>query len=140
MTTRADVVQTARTWENVPFRHQGRTRNGVDCVGLLVVVARTLGLSNYDFTNYDRRPGGDFLSHFQDNCREVVPITRARPGDIIVFNQAIYPCHVGILTEYHGQPGVIHSLVTYRRVREMAYEGQWEAEARFAFEFPGLED
>ena len=32
--TREMVVAEARTWIGVKWRHQGRTREGVDCIGL----------------------------------------------------------------------------------------------------------
>ena len=37
------IVAAARTWLGVPWRHQGRTRQGVDCAGLVVLVGRGLG-------------------------------------------------------------------------------------------------
>ena len=33
---RREIVDAARNWVGVPYRHQGRTRNGIDCVGLLL--------------------------------------------------------------------------------------------------------
>ena len=50
MVTRTDIVAAARGWLGVPWRHQGRSRAGVDCVGLVVVVCRSLGLSDHDST------------------------------------------------------------------------------------------
>ena len=32
---RREIVAAARDWVGVPYRHQGRTRNGIDCIGLL---------------------------------------------------------------------------------------------------------
>jgi cell wall-associated NlpC family hydrolase len=34
------IVSAARSWLGVPWRHQGRTRQGVDCAGLVVLVGR----------------------------------------------------------------------------------------------------
>ena len=42
VTTSDEVVREARTWVGVPFRHQGRSRSGVDCGGIIVVVLREL--------------------------------------------------------------------------------------------------
>jgi cell wall-associated NlpC family hydrolase len=42
------IIAAARSWLGVPWRHQGRTRQGVDCAGLVVLVGRGLGLDDYD--------------------------------------------------------------------------------------------
>jgi cell wall-associated NlpC family hydrolase len=58
MPGRTDIVAAARTYLGVPWRHQGRTRAGLDCAGLIVMVARDLALSDYDSTAYGRRAQG----------------------------------------------------------------------------------
>ena len=50
MTSRADVVAAALAWTDTPFHHQARLKGvGVDCVGLVIGVARELGLIAPDF-------------------------------------------------------------------------------------------
>jgi hypothetical protein len=61
MTTRAQVATQARAWIGTPFAHQHRARGvGVDCVGLVIGVARELGLvpSCFDVTGYGSVPDG----------------------------------------------------------------------------------
>ena len=82
------IVAEARTWLGVLWRHQGRTRAGIDCVGLLVCVARALGLSDYDSTGYGRHAQGQsFVRHFQANM-DGIALAAARPGDVLVFVDA----------------------------------------------------
>lgn len=38
------IVDTAREWIGVPWRHQGTTRAGVDCGGFIIGVAADLGI------------------------------------------------------------------------------------------------
>jgi hypothetical protein len=140
VTTHADIVATARSWMDVPFEHQGRTRHGVDCVGLLVVVARAHKLSKYDFLGYNRRPDGTLLAHFAGAAKRL-QLTAAGPGDIVVLADKNHPCHAAILAERAGQRTIIHALARppFRRVFETPYEdGSWRPIAAFAF--PGLED
>ena len=60
------IVAEARTWLGVPWRHQGRSRAGVDCAGLVVLVARALELADHDSTAYGRRAQGQgFVEHFR---------------------------------------------------------------------------
>lgn len=137
--TRAEVVAAARTWLGVPWRHQGRTRLGVDCVGLLVVVARDLAVPHHDPENYGRRPDGTLLGHFRANCGPEIPLVSARAGDVVVFADRGHLCHAGILADGpHGRT-VIHSVAQYRRVSEIRYAGEWQDAARVAFAFPGVD-
>ena len=45
MITKTDIVSMAREYKGVPYRHQGRsTETGVDCAGLLALIAGRIGL------------------------------------------------------------------------------------------------
>jgi cell wall-associated NlpC family hydrolase len=137
--TRQQVVDTAREWIDTPFRHQGRTKAGVDCVGLCVLTAQKLGLSSYDLPAYpDTTHRKIFLKSFDENAVHV-PINNAQPGDMVVFVDFVNPCHVGILTERHGQLHVIHAVAKMRKVCETPYAGEWQSRAIAAYAFPGVE-
>jgi cell wall-associated NlpC family hydrolase len=129
------IVAEARSWLGVPWRHQGRTRSGIDCVGLVVCVAHALDLSNYDSTGYSRRAQGQrFVEHFRSNM-DGVAIPDAGPGDVLVFADQAYPCHCGFLTERLGHPHLLHAHATRRQVIEEPYAGEWSAKIKFAFRF-----
>jgi cell wall-associated NlpC family hydrolase len=132
------VVVEARRWLGVPWRHQGRTRAGVDCAGLVVMVARTLRLADHDAAGYSRRAHGQaFVEHFRANMDEL-RVAEAAPGDVLVFADHAYPCHCGFLTEKFGQPHLIHAHVTRRKIVEEPYAGEWPEKVKFAFRFRGL--
>lgn len=67
MSIRADaIVEAARTLVGTPYRHQGRQPGqGLDCVGVVICVARILELGDWTETNYGRLPNprrmGDIL-------------------------------------------------------------------------------
>jgi cell wall-associated NlpC family hydrolase len=129
------IVTEARGWLGVPWRHQGRTRSGIDCVGLVVRVALALGVSDYDSTGYSRRAQGQaFVEHFRSNM-DGVAIPVARPGDVLVFADQAYPCHCGFLTEWLGHPHLLHAHATRRQVIEEPYAGEWPVKVKFAFRF-----
>jgi cell wall-associated NlpC family hydrolase len=122
----------------VPWRHQGRTRAGVDCAGLVVMVARALKLTDYDSTNYSRRAHGQaFVEHFRAGM-DGIRVAEAAPGDVLVFADHAYPCHCGFLTTKWGQPHLLHAHITRRKVVEEPYAGEWPAKVKFAFRFRGL--
>ena len=61
------LINELRTWIGVPFRHQGRTRNGVDCGGLLVKAVSNINLLEpEDMRGYGRLPFENRLKKILD--------------------------------------------------------------------------
>jgi cell wall-associated NlpC family hydrolase len=132
------ILAEARGWLGVPWRHQGRTRAGVDCAGLVVMVGRALGLTDYDTTGYSRRAHGQaFVRHFQA-AMDDVRLPEAILGDVLVFADHAYPCHCGFLTTKWQVPHLLHAHVIRRKVVEEPYAGEWPEKVKFAFRFRGL--
>ena len=142
----AAIVAEARRWRGVPWRHLGRSRAGLDCVGLLVVIARALELPHRDLTGYSRHgqpePDGDGLpadvaEHFRAQLGEI-RCAEARPGDVLVFAQTVRPCHAGVLSEVRGAAHLVHAHAGRRVVLEEPMAGVWAARLRLAFRFPDM--
>lgn len=139
MVTRADIVSEARSWINTPWRHQGRSRSGVDCVGLVVMVCKGLGISDYDSTTYGRDPDArKFLSHFTAGGATRINPQNAQVGDLLIFHQSGFPCHSGIRSAIGDEPSVIHAHMQRRMVKEERLVGDVPLVA--VFRLPGVED
>lgn len=107
--TRDMIVEQARTWLGVKWRHQGRTRYGVDCAGLVIKVAHSLGLSKFDMFGYDRRGFQlSFVNVFREHMDEK-SVNARETGDVLLFRDNLYPCHAAIVTCNRGTEYVIHS-------------------------------
>ena len=134
---RAAIVNEARSWLAVPWRHQGRDREfGVDCVGLVLVVAWKLGLANDDHTGYKQGVyGRKFRERLMRAGLTLKPLDEAIYGDVVVLTEERYPCHMGIL----GRGSIIHAHIRYRRVVEEPWPGEWADKALDAFAFPGVD-
>ncbi len=140
MTTRADIVSAARGYLGVPWRHQGRDGRGLDCAGLVVVVARQLGLADHDVTGYSRHAQGfAFVEAFRA-AMDPVPVAAMRPGDVALFADAVQPCHCALVSEKHGVLHLIHAHALRRQVIEEPYRGEWPDKVSFAFRFRGLSE
>lgn len=137
MTTRDQVVVAARRWIGVPWRHQGRTRAGIDCIGLLVLVAADLGLSAYDSPGYGREPAGVFLAHLGAAGCQRLPAAAAGDGDIVLMHQSGHACHIGVLATMRGARSVIHATAEHRQVLEEIVRPN--APTVGYFRFPGVE-
>ena len=126
MATRNDIVRKAREYYGTPFHHQGRMKHiGVDCIGLLVGVAKELGIMSYDSTVYARVPEPGILIQELDSCMDSIPIESALPGDVLVFWMSEgekRPQHIAIKT---GPDTMIHTFQHVGRVVEHVIDSRW---------------
>lgn len=130
-----DIIAEARSWIGVKWKHQGRTRSGLDCLGLVVVVAHKLGISDVDEKTYSPRPDGvSLVKRFAEEMDEIA-LADMRAGDVVMFADSKYPCHVAIVSEKHGQLYIIHAHATRRQVLEERYGFEWPDKARKAYRF-----
>lgn len=118
------IADTAKKYLGVPFIHQGRSPEGMDCVGLLVQVANDLGFEAHDFTAYSLRPQAkQLMKLIGKSCDRVGGVPE--PGDILVFALLgpNWPQHAAIKTE----AGMIHS---FRggpcKVVEVGFDDFWQ--------------
>lgn len=123
MISATDIVTAAREYLGVPFRHQGRSRRGLDCLGLLVCVARDLGMpeADNDVLNYGHAPDGAILKSALDAACDRVTV--AGPGCILLlsFTASAGGQHVGIATDI----GILHAYAPSRKVVESAIPKEW---------------
>lgn len=107
----AALLEAARAYVGVPFRHLGRSRTGLDCVGLLLVAAADAGIPAEDPGAYDRGHRGWDMLAWLGARYDRLQLSEARDGDILVFNSqdTHYPCHVGLRSTRDLRPAVIHA-------------------------------
>lgn len=116
--TRADVVHEARDWIDTPYVHQHRAKgHGVDCAGLVIGVARNLGLvaRDFDVNGYAQTPDGESLLRECDLFMDRIAMQLLRPGNVLVyaFDWRIGPQHLGVVGDYlHGGLSLIQALGT----------------------------
>lgn len=138
MLSKQAIIDEARTWLHTPWKHQGRTKRGVDCLGLLVSVAANVGMPVLDEKVYTRRPDGKYMiQRFREEMQEI-SIDDVALADVVLFADSIYPCHVAFISEKHGQKHIIHAHALRRMVIEELYSFEWPGKARRAFRLKGL--
>lgn len=132
MTTRKDIIETARKYLGVRYKHQGRTRFGLDCLGLVVRVAHDLGLSDEDSTDYGNVPDGKRLMLEFDKRLDVV--NHGQPGDVLLMRFDQNPQHLAIITD----KGIIHSYAQARAVVEHGLDDVWSNRIVRTYSFRGI--
>lgn len=137
MVTGEDVVTAARKYLGVRYQHQGRTRHGLDCAGLVVRVVHDLGVSEFDSRDYGRQPDpARMWATLRLNCAEL-PRSDWAPGCLAFMHFQGHPMHLGIITPHPQGWGLIHALATSRKVVEHRLDSEWDSRIVAAFTLPG---
>lgn len=129
------IVAIARSYVGTPFLHQGRVPGfGLDCAGVVVCVARELGLDG-DFKEvpYGKYPHGATLQRLCDVHMD--PVSLFGPGDVLLMAWEAEPQHLAIASDI----GIIHSYAKARKVVEHALDPVWRSRIRAAYRFRGLD-
>lgn len=126
------MAREARSLVGTPWRHLGRQPGvGLDCLGLLIVVARRCGIvaPDYDEGNYGRLPSEQRLlaglAEHADPVAGNVPF----PGCVGVFRIAGRMQHVGLfLARNDGNRGLdlVHAYATARAVVAHRFASPWD--------------
>ena len=136
------IVDEARKFLDVPFAHQGRTKRGLDCAGLVLQTGHSVDHwpdKTFDVTAYKRRPSDSeferrFLSLF-----EFKSYKDPHPGCMAAFKLPIFPCHCGIVAERFGHLSLIHAYADERKVVEQEFTEEWYSKLVGVYEFKGTE-
>jgi cell wall-associated NlpC family hydrolase len=117
--------EAARAYLNVRWQHQGRTLDGLDCIGLVRVAARDAGavpaqkLAELDAVlgGYGRQPDGRLLALCRQYMTEIV-LTAAQPGDVLAMRYQDEPQHLAIVSAAGSVQTIIHAHAVSRKVVE----------------------
>jgi hypothetical protein len=110
-----NLAASAREYLGVPFLHQGRSRRGVDCVGLIILAARDLGYDTRDRTDYHvRLIENQLLNGVLDHCD---PIQAPAIGCIALFELPNHQQHIAIVTNL-DPVYIIHAYAPVKKVCE----------------------
>jgi cell wall-associated NlpC family hydrolase len=129
----ASFVSVARSFVGVPFLHQGRTRNGIDCVGLVIAALTKVGIVHYEEPpTYPRLPFGDsLLEPLRQYCTETDTL---EPGIVLAIRFRRLVTHVAVLSG----PTIIHAYEGARRAVEHGYDKRWAALTVARYRLPGV--
>lgn len=115
---RIDFAERARALVGTPFRPQGRSAVGLDCIGVAIA---TYGLQqvrrNYRLRGNHERKVRDYL---RGRFRQVAS-PQMRPGDLMLMRVADDQIHLGVRTH----EGFVHAHAGLRRVVETPGNPEW---------------
>jgi cell wall-associated NlpC family hydrolase len=140
--SRREIIRVAREWIGAPYRHQGRGKRGIDCVGLLIEVAAGVGHPVVAPHAYSTMPQGWQLLV---PCDEQLwkPVRQAPiPGDLVVFWgwHPAEPQHFAFVAEHAGRITIIHSFSKFAKVVEQGWNRHWTGKFHCLYNLPGTEE
>lgn len=135
---RIEFVKACRRYLGTPFKHRGRTRNGLDCAGLIVVALQDLGQKPYDLKVYGREPHKDGLR--QTVVRNLGEPLKSGvewlPGDVVLMRFVREPHHLGVFGDYPGGGlSLIHSFGEVGKVVEHRLDEKWKERVLEVYRF-----
>ncbi|MCO5157884.1 MAG: hypothetical protein M9945_14240 [Aquamicrobium sp.] len=140
MIDRQHIVDTARTWIDARYRHQGRSKErGVDCVGLIIGVGAELGLQLIAPDFYAESPSSNLVLRYADQQLEPIPGKELALGRVAILwgfdrNEAQ---HLAIVGEHAGRQTMIHSFSKAGKVLEHSWDAFWMKRLVRVYEYPG---
>jgi cell wall-associated NlpC family hydrolase len=118
--------------DRVVYQHRGTTRQGVDCTGLIIAIAREIGfLGRYELRPYPpdwnlHSGAGQQLLVELEKVADRIRKVDADRGDVAVIFWGKCPAHCGILVAGGRAPRMVHSYYGARSVRHaMLVRSPW---------------
>jgi len=137
--TPQQIIAEARSWLGVPFLHQGRSRRGVDCAGLVIVVGRAVGglPLDWDYRNYLRQEHPrTMIRLMNENWVRRTDDGPERVGDIVVMHpRGSTSWHMGIVCG----ATVVHAWSLIGKVTESPLTHEWVYRRRGIYCYPGVD-
>lgn len=132
---RSEISVAALALVGTPFHAQGRLPGvGLDCLGVIVCVARALGVVHQDKVAYPMRPDGTLMPELDRQFTRVHD--DPQEGDVLLMAFAGEPHHVAIVVD-SGR--IVHAYSTVRKCVVQAYTDHWRSKVRAVYRFPGVE-
>ena len=143
-----DVVSAARQYVGVRFRHQGRTaEEGLDCLGLLIVVSHRLGLrwpktlrAKMRERDYSHLPNEAYLRESLELFLQPSRFAKPEMADIALMRIEGRAQHLGIIAQHpvHHSHSIIHAYAPARKVVEHRLDDDTEHAIVMRYRLPQL--
>lgn len=96
-----DINEIAQKYVGLPFARHGRNEKGVDCWGLILLVARDMNIELPDYT-YESADGQPAILFAHEFARHIsyTPEDDMLPGDLAIFDSiAEEAIHIGMMLD-----------------------------------------
>lgn len=135
MTTRAELTAAALSLVDTRFHAQGRAPGvGLDCIGVIVCVARICDIKHTDRTDYPLRPNGELQGELESRLARVWG--EPQEGDVLMMAFDKEPHHVAMVI---SENRIVHAHAKARKCVVQTYTDYWRSVTRAVYRFKGIE-
>lgn len=122
-------ISKAREWIGVNYHHQGASRYGCDCIGLILGVGLELGVDwrSFDIPDRTERPNGNLMQAQIELVCGKPAFHPPQEGNLALFKIYNQPQHCGIISDLGYSLGLIHADRSIGKVVECALSPMWES-------------
>jgi len=113
-----DIIEVAKGLVGVRYRKQGRNSVGLDCLGLVIVVAHLNEISDFDTTAYSSRPNVKEFTEglLKTGCIQI-PYSEIAHGDMFRISMGGWPVHIALYeVDEQQQEWYIHASLDLKQV------------------------
>jgi cell wall-associated NlpC family hydrolase len=139
MTQVDNFIAEARAYLGVPWVHQGRSRDGIDCLGLVVQAARVSHANTVDLRDYAAQAHDETMLQVCHQHMDRVQTSDLLPGDVVIAKYGNQR-HMAIVTDYPvaGELALLHASSIYGKVVEHRLDATWRRLLLAAFRLRGV--
>lgn len=124
------ILDQALSMLDVPYKHQGRVKDGCDCLGLIInlniICKNGQNLKAYDQSRYPRILNSNILLENLDKLLIKVDIADIQPGNIALLKVNNWPQHLAVIDEISPYISIIHSNAQVKKVVKQLLPTSWE--------------
>ena len=131
------IIAAARECIGTPFAHQGRILNrALDCAGVAVHAARSVGLEVAEPAAYSRLPNAAMLEWWLDHqpFLDRASVADMQPADLLLMRFTGEPQHLAV---YTGET-IVHAYQAIGRVVEHGLDAKWRRRIVRVYRFRGM--
>jgi cell wall-associated NlpC family hydrolase len=138
MISAAELIDIARSYVGVRYVHQGRSRRGVDCLGLILAVCNDCKLLPPDFkpaANYGQIQQGELRKAVEVHCGPPTGLQLCGALALISWPGHRHAGHIAFVTG----PNMIHAYSRSEKVVEHGLRPPWTRLIYGFYKIPGVD-
>lgn len=134
---RSEISDAALSMVGTPFHAQGRLPGvGLDCIGVVVCLARQFNLPHTDIAAYPMSANGMLQPLLDQQLARIQH--EPQEGDVLLMSFDGEPHHVAVMVS-KGRIVHAYNAKGVRKCVVQSYTDHWRSKVRAVYEFPGVE-
>jgi cell wall-associated NlpC family hydrolase len=124
--SKSAFIAVARSYIGVRWVHQGRSRDGIDCLGLVTESSRVSHGNTVDVRDYTAQAQDETMLQMCQQHMDRVQLSEIQPADVVICKYGNQR-HMAIVGDYlaPGELSLIHASTLFGKVVEHRLDAAW---------------